>query len=226
MGKERDSVVVGPCLCGTGSVKEHIWANDHAFATDYGWRSSGVSIHCDACTQKWVIATTAANPVEAPPGLVAAYFVAREEAEKVSKHNAVLEQQIQALAAESSRLETDLKTRVRAVQAYLISRADSAGSGIAAKFNSVGAALGFNDLDAFRAATGRSRPATYIESLVTLTTVRRVLRNLNRDSEASAFAEVREKMRTNAQESAALNAATLAPTAVKPLLYVPHGQLD
>jgi len=213
MSTESKDVAVASCLCGQGSVNEHFWANDYAFASDYAWHPSGPQLHCETCAQNWVITTIVANPVEPPQGQSVVYFVSLGEAEKVRTHNDEVAQKSRLLFGTISELEADLKGRVRALQVELTSKANSAGVGVAAKFDAVGKSLGFKSLDDFRAAVGRTRPATYIEQLVTLRSLTTVLRNLGRNSEASVVREIREKLRHNSQEYESLKAESLAPTA-------------
>lgn len=195
MGTERMEEKVAACPCGKGAIKERSWSNDYPFASDYSWHSDGMHIDCDECAKAWVINGSDAKAVR---------LATRASADAAAKHNAAVNERLLKLASDRDALEQDLRARVRALQKSLVTKAETAGAGVEAKFNAVGDALGLSTLDEFRAAVGRSLPKTYIPRFITPSTTPAVLVRVGRDSEAESFRQAHGKIRVLAKSCESL----------------------
>ncbi len=219
MGTERMSRKVAACHCGKGAVIAHFWSNNHAFASDYSWHVSEFELQCDDCAREWEIALSVSDPATAPPGKNVAYFVERDEAHAVSKHNDDIGQKAYRLGEEMRRLQDSLDTTIQSLQNTLVSRAECAGSGLEAKFDAIGKILGFPDLSTFRAKVVRTRPSTYVAQLVTRQSCIGVLSRLGRDGEGSGVTATITKLDDLKRTRDLLEASKCLPRAVGHFLY-------
>lgn len=218
MGTERMSHEVAACHCGKGVVIARFWSNDHAFAGDYSWHLSGFDVNCDDCKRAFEIKFDVSNPTMAPSGKIA-YFVECDEASEVDKHNEIIKQQENRMGDETKSLRAYLESTIQGLKNTLVTRAESAGAGLQAKFDAIGKALGFSNLSAMRAKVGQTRPSTYVERLVTHESVAGVLSRLGRDDEASRMTETIAKLDESNRARDALRAKRRLPRAVSHFLY-------
>jgi hypothetical protein len=207
MGTEYSERRVSACPCGAGHVKERFWANDHGFASDYGWHFDYIFIDCGTCSKKWEV-------LGRPQGKTVR-FATREESESVRKHNDALAKESSKLLSETFALEGEAEKRLQALQRELVKKAESAGAGVDPKFEAVGKALGFDSLSKFKAEVGRTRPQTYVPRLVTRETSNKVLQNLGRADEVAKARAITKKVQELKKERMAVEAKKLQPKAAK-----------
>src|SRR3954463_1503963 len=113
MAIERDKRERAACLCGKGLGIESFWANDHAFASDYGFHSSGLMLECEECRKEWVILEKVANPSSPPEGKKPIYFIRQADLRAVTMHNDQLGKQASAFREEEQKLGRFLHDALR-----------------------------------------------------------------------------------------------------------------
>lgn len=216
------------CLCGKGEVAEEFWENDHSFASDYSQHSTGLRLRCDGCAKSWVVLPDGAryavegapvsNPAEVPVGQGVVYWVERSHFEKVEQENKVIADRSSKLFSEKLEHERVAAKTIASVTSRLERTAREAGSGIEAKYQAVGSALGFTSLAEFRTAVGRTRPTTYVPRLVR-ENPEAVLKRLGLGESAEDIKRRSKRIDEIEQARAALEREKQAPKAAKSTFY-------
>jgi len=212
MATERFEKEICQCLCGTGVVNESFWANDHPFASDYSWHSSGIELDCKTCSADWVVRESVSNPVPTPPDRRVIYFVRKEELRTITLHNEEIERRLALLHEEESRIKVELNERLRRLRNELLELL-SQDSRITARFQAVGALLNIPNIVEFRTKVGKTRPATYIPKLVGSRNMEDILRRLNRGPDAELIHDSNGRIAQIIQNVAELNATKRLPIA-------------
>jgi hypothetical protein len=192
MGTERYQEKLTQCLCGSGTVDEEFWADDHPFG-NYNWNSSGIRLNCETCRANWLVQERVANPVSAPSGQRVIYFVRREEQCSIAVHNDGVEKQISALRKEAWELQELTNNKLRDLRAELLAKLGQ-DTRFEARFAFIGPILGIGSKDGFRTKVGKTRPATYISKLVTARNMTELFQRMNRATDVEWMRRTNERL--------------------------------